>query len=265
MSALFYILQQSGRQELAPLVQQTLDSGEKLENREFIARLLGDLIADRPITARYSPGQTDVAFAIFGPPTSSAPSPLNLQVACKGLPMGANSRGALQRATAPPHPSDFVYSRLQRCMAWDIRNGNWREPELKLLPYAVHAGETALDIGANFGVYCYYLSRAVGAKGQVFGFEPIPFTFSVLSYVRRLLRLRNVRLFNYGCSNVAGLVTFTVPLQDSGGVSAGQAHIGTRNDDHAGKEKQVRWKATREIPATLIKLDEFLAGFQLGR
>ena len=180
--------------------------------------------------------------------------------------MGANS--SLRRAAKRllrPLTNDFVYSRLQAvAMAWDIRSGNWREPELKLLPYALRPGETALDIGANFGVYCYHLSRAVGPKGKVFGFEPIPFTFAVLSKVRGLLGLRNVQLFNYGCSNSAGQVTFSVPLQDSGGVSAGQAHIGTRNDEHAGKEKQVRWKATREVPATLIKLDDFLSAFQIG-
>jgi hypothetical protein len=68
VSALFYIIQQSGRKELAPLIQQALDSGEKLENRELITRLLGNLKADRPITARYSPGHTDIAFANFRAP-----------------------------------------------------------------------------------------------------------------------------------------------------------------------------------------------------
>jgi FkbM family methyltransferase len=180
--------------------------------------------------------------------------------------MGANS--SLRRVAKRllrPLTNDFIYSRFQAlAMAWDIRSGNWREPELRLLPYALRSGETALDVGANFGVYCYHLSRAVGLQGKVFGFEPIPFTFGVLSNVRRLLGMRNVQLFNYGCSNAAGEAVFSVPLQDSGGVSAGQAHIGTRNDEHSGKEKQVRWKATREVPATLIKLDDFLAGFQVG-
>jgi len=180
--------------------------------------------------------------------------------------MGANS--SLRRVAKRllrPLTNDFVYSRFQAlAMAWDIRSGNWREPELTLLPYALRSGETALDIGANFGVYCYHLSRAVGPQGKVFGFEPIPFTFGVLSNVRRLLGMRNVQLFNYGCSNAAGEVVFSVPLQDSGGVSAGQAHIGTRNDEHAGKEKQVHWKATRNVPATLVKLDDFLRGFQIA-
>ena len=57
---------------------------------------------------------------------------------------------------------------------------------------------------------------------------------------------------------------FTVPLQESGGVSAGQAHIGTRQDDHAGKESQVRWKATKSVHASLIKLDDFTRDLELG-
>ena len=180
--------------------------------------------------------------------------------------MGANSRlRRIAKRILRPLAGDFVYSRLQSlAMAWDIRRGTWTEPELNLLPHAVRAGETALDIGANFGVYCFHLSRAVGPKGKVFAFEPIPFTFSVLSGVRRLLNLRNVQLFPYGCGNSPGTVVFSVPLQESGGISAGQAHIGTRNDDHAGREKQVRWNSTREITATVIRLDDFLTGFQLG-
>jgi hypothetical protein len=88
VAALFYILQQSGRQELAPLVRQTLDSGEELQNRELIARLLGDLKADRPIIARYSPGHTDVAFANFRAPdierALAAQSATGLQKAADG-------------------------------------------------------------------------------------------------------------------------------------------------------------------------------------
>ena len=41
---------------------------ERLENRELMVRLLSDLKTDRPITARYSPGHTDVAFANFRAP-----------------------------------------------------------------------------------------------------------------------------------------------------------------------------------------------------
>jgi FkbM family methyltransferase len=180
--------------------------------------------------------------------------------------MGSNSAlRVVAKRILRPLTTDAVYSRVQTlAMAWDIRQGNWKEPELKLIPHALRSGESALDIGANYGLYCYHLSRAVGSSGKVFAFEPIPFTFGVLSRVCKLLRLKNVRLFLHGCSNTAGEVEFTVPLQDSGGVSAGQAHIGTRQDDHAGKESQVRWKATRSVRASLIKLDDFTRDLELG-
>ena len=65
VAILFYILQQSGRQELAPLIQQTLDSDAKLDNRDLMVRLLADLKAGRAIAARHSAGHSDVAFANF--------------------------------------------------------------------------------------------------------------------------------------------------------------------------------------------------------
>jgi len=180
--------------------------------------------------------------------------------------MAANSElRRFAKRLLQPVTSDAVYSRFQMlAMSWDIRRGNWTEPELKLIPHALKPGESALDIGANYGMYCYHLSRAAGPTGKVFGFEPIPFTFNVLSKVRRLLRLKNVQIFNHGCSNVPGEVEFNIPLQDSGGVSAGLAHIGTRQDDHPGKETQVRWKSTRSVRANLIRLDDFLADKSLG-
>src|SRR5438270_1659051 len=96
-------------------------------------------------------------------------------------PMAANSelRRFVKRLLRPV-TSDAVYSRFQMlAMSWDICRGNWTEPELKLIPHALKPGESALDIGANYGMYCYHLSRAAGPNGKVFGFEPIPFTFNV--------------------------------------------------------------------------------------
>src|SRR2546423_391591 len=70
--------------------------------------------------------------------------------------------------------------------AWDIRTGSWSEPELDLIPFAVRPGETVLDIGANYGVYSYHLSRAVGSSGRVFAFEPVPFTYATLQLVAKI-------------------------------------------------------------------------------
>ena len=143
--------------------------------------------------------------------------------------------------------------------AWDIRTGNWSEPELDLIPCAVRSGETALDIGANFGLYAYHLSRAVGPSGVVYAFEPVPFTAASLETVCRLLRLRNVRRIAKGCSRQNGTIPFTLPIQSAGPLSAGLAHIGTRNNEREGKKVHFQYDKTREVLCEVVALDDFLA------
>ncbi|MDT7780437.1 MAG: hypothetical protein QOC99_2949 [Acidobacteriota bacterium] len=172
--------------------------------------------------------------------------------------MGANSvaRRLLKKALYPVL-NEHTYQYFQAlAKAWDIRSGKWSEPELDLLPYAVRSGETALDLGANYGLYSYHLSRGGGVR--VYAFEPVPFTFRTLSVVARLLRFRGVELVRKGCSDHGGQITFTVPVQASGAVAAGQAYIGGRNDEREGREGQVRWATTRDVTAEVVALDEFL-------
>jgi FkbM family methyltransferase len=142
--------------------------------------------------------------------------------------------------------------------AWDIRTGNYPEAELDLIPLAVRPGDTVLDIGANFGYYCYPLSRAVGPRGHVYAFEPVPFTYRTLQIVARLLRFRNVEIIPKGCGDQAATIVFEVPLQANGAMSTGLAYIAGRKQDHAGKESQIRWTATRQVAAEVIRLDDFL-------
>src|SRR4051812_48709967 len=102
------------------------------------------------------------------------------------------------------HPllDERFYKYLQAAaMAWDINRGNWKERELALLPYVARTGDTVLDIGANYGLYSYYLGPIVGPTGQVYAFEPIPFTADTFELVARLLRFRNVTLFKLGASD----------------------------------------------------------------
>lgn len=174
--------------------------------------------------------------------------------------MGANSlvRRAIKAALAPVlNETTYVYVQ-GISKAIDIRNGNSAEPELDLIPLAVRPGDTVLDLGANYGYYTYPLSRAVGPTGHVYAFEPVPFTYRALTLVTRWLRLSNVTLVPKGCSDKPGVVEFTLPLQNSGAPSAGQAHIGSRNDNRPGSETQVRWTATTRVQCEVVALDDFL-------
>jgi FkbM family methyltransferase len=158
-----------------------------------------------------------------------------------------------------PLLNDRVYSAVQAVsMARDIRSGAWRETEIDLLPYAVHAGDSVLDVGANYGLYSYHLSRAVGRNGRVYAFEPVPFTARSLRLIGRLLRFRNVEIIERGVSDKNGTISFTLPVQESGAIAAGQAHIAGRNDEHPGKEKWARYGGTREVTCEVVRLDDFL-------
>jgi FkbM family methyltransferase len=178
------------------------------------------------------------------------------------VPADSTARRIVKRILHPVL-NDATYSYFQ-CLAkaWDIRVGEWTEPELDVVRHAVRPGDTVLDIGANFGLYTYHLGRAVGPAGTVWAFEPVPFTFKTLSRVAAVLRIQNAKLINRGCSDEAGPVSFQVPLSPQGPISAGLAHLAGRGHDHAGKETQVRWKAEKEVRCEVIRLDDYLPPIQ---
>jgi FkbM family methyltransferase len=158
------------------------------------------------------------------------------------------------------------YAWLQAAaMARDIRAGRFGEPELDLIPLCIEAGDTALDLGANYGMYLPEMARAVGKGGLVIAFEPVPFTSQVLRKVVRLLRLRNVVIVAKGCGEKPGLVSFTVPVQGTGALSAGQAHFSERQDERAGKERHVRWPTSTTVEAEVVRVDDTLRSLGTGR
>ncbi len=67
-----------------------------------------------------------------------------------------------------------------RLYLWRLLRKHWRkgEPELRLLPEIVPKGRTAIDVGANKGVYTHYLSRLVP---HVHAFEPNPKMHALLT------------------------------------------------------------------------------------
>lgn len=151
-----------------------------------------------------------------------------------------------------------TYKYLQAgAMGWDIVTKNWWEPELELISHAVRGGETAIDIGANYGLWGYHLGRAVGPRGHVYCFEPLPFTGDTFSLISKALRFGpQVQLINKGAGEKAGPVTFNVPVTDWGSIAAGLVSMG-RDDDRPGKEKYIRY-ATKQVDCEVVTIDQQL-------
>jgi FkbM family methyltransferase len=100
-----------------------------------------------------------------------------------------------------------------------------READMEALNQIVRPGDFALDIGAFVGFYTQRLSQLVGARGEVWAFEPVPETFSVLSYVVRVLSLNNVRVLNLALSDSDGQAVMEIPRYRYGGESLYDARI----------------------------------------
>ena len=91
---------------------------------------------------------------------------------------------------------------LARCLRYRLRT---ERQQLKALLRLDLAGATALDIGANKGIYSFWLSRAVGSNGRVIAFEPQP---EMAGYIERR-RLRNVEVVNTALSDHSGIASLS--------------------------------------------------------
>jgi FkbM family methyltransferase len=96
----------------------------------------------------------------------------------------------------------------RRRIAEEVKSG---EPELALLDRLLPHGGTAIDAGANFGIFAYALSRI--AK-RVIAFEPNP---DCARFARWMLRGR-AEVRELALSDTPGRAPFYVPLSDDGAV-----------------------------------------------
>ena len=162
-------------------------------------------------------------------------------------------RNAAKRVFWRLLPSSAYQRLLAYSKARDFSSGHFREPELDLIDALVKPGDTAVDVGANHGMWTLALSQAVGGSGRVYSFEPVPFTFGVLRAVSSRARLDNVTLLNKGCSDRVATMEMTVPLQRSGSSDDLQAHLSRRDAEDEDGESTV-------VSCEITTLDTDLAG-----
>ena len=89
--------------------------------------------------------------------------------------------------------------------AMNYRNG---EPEIKLLKSLVDPKKNSIDIGANKGVYTYFLSRL---SHHVFAYDPNP---ELAEFITKSVR-SNVSVYSIALSNKEGEAILSVPLVDN--------------------------------------------------
>ena len=95
-----------------------------------------------------------------------------------------------------------------------IRERAWRErrkgeKEIKIIPSLLVNCNRAIDIGANVGVWSYWLSKY---SKQVESFEPNPKIFNALKNIK----IKNVNSYNIALSNKSGSVDLLIPKGSKG-------------------------------------------------
>jgi len=58
---------------------------------------------------------------------------------------------------------------------------DWFEDEIKFIRELMLPGQSAIDIGANYGLYTLAIAKKVGQSGFVYAFEPSSTTATILS------------------------------------------------------------------------------------
>jgi FkbM family methyltransferase len=74
-----------------------------------------------------------------------------------------------------------------------LEQETWFEKELAFLPHVLRSGMTAIDIGANLGIYSLAMARLV-APGQVFAYEPASEPRALLERSRELNGASNLEI-----------------------------------------------------------------------
>jgi FkbM family methyltransferase len=74
-----------------------------------------------------------------------------------------------------------------------LEQETWFERELALLPHVLRPGMTAIDIGANLGIYSLTMARLV-APGRVFAYEPASEPRALLERSRELNQASNLEI-----------------------------------------------------------------------
>ncbi|UFW45196.1 MULTISPECIES: FkbM family methyltransferase [Bradyrhizobium] len=116
---------------------------------------------------------------------------------------------------------------LVRCLRY-----RWRTEKLplKTLMLLDLKGATVIDIGANKGIYSFWLARAVGPSGKVLAFEPQPEMIRYIQRRKQCFGLANVETIEAALSDSCGTAQLTRQRVGDGSASLCMARDRSGNE-----------------------------------
>ncbi len=140
------------------------------------------------------------------------------------------------------------------CRVFDLRTARDPASELNLLPLLVLAGETACDIGANHGLFAFFLLRQ---NVRVLAFEPNPRMVRILKYrFPAAIGRGDLQLFDCALSDEEGQATLHVPKGFSPFGTLDGALVGEGDSETENISVPLRrLDAAVHEPVSFIKLD----------
>ena len=143
-----------------------------------------------------------------------------------------------------------LYHRI-RCYKY----ANYRNPELNLIKSLVNKDKNSIDIGANLGLFTYFMSRA---SKHVFAFEPNPYPLRNLKH----LVDKNVTILPIALGSNDGPIAIKIPYHENGWSSNG-ASLSPKIED-PGKVIDIQCRKLDSLNIDnvgLIKID--VEGFEI--
>jgi FkbM family methyltransferase len=128
---------------------------------------------------------------------------------------------------------------LVRCLRYRFRT---EKLPLKTLMRLDLKGAAVIDVGANKGIYCFWLSRAVGKSGKVLAFEPQPEMIRYIQSRKQCFAFDNIETIETALSDHSGAAQLT------------RQRVG---DGSASLQIERQKSGNEEIDVPLAKLDDF--------
>jgi FkbM family methyltransferase len=201
--------------------------------------------------------------------------PARLYVTRSPVGFGKNFlRDVLLRSLLPPSPSAFL-APLPFGRRIEVRyregiglsmllEGQFEGAEIETLASYAHNDSTAIDVGANIGIYTVVLATAVGTAGRVLAFEPAPDNVDRLRRNLRLNGISNVDLLPLAVgarSERVALYLSDDPALHSTSEVAAQRRAG-RSLTVAASSLDMVWNDVGRPAVSVVKID--VEGVELG-